>query len=125
MQATLKKYNLHFVRMAELEKEIQKLKKKISELEKKLDNVQNIVENIEKDIYLEDIDEDELGDTITCPYCNYEIPIYYDEEIKEITCPECNNTIELDWNGGLDEAHGCSGNCSSCGGCEIEDEEEQ
>ena len=36
---------------------------------------------------------------ITCPYCNYEIDIFFDETIKEIDCPECNNAIEIDWNG--------------------------
>ena len=109
--------------MADLEKEIQKLKKRIAELESKLENVESIVEDIEKDIYMEEIDEDELEETITCPYCDYEIPIYYDEDINEIICPECDNTIELDWNGGQ-ESHGCGGHCSSCGGCETNEEEE-
>ena len=107
--------------MADLEKEVQKLKKKIAELEKKLENVENIVEDIEKDIYLdEDIIDEE---TIECPYCECEIEINYDEDINEIICPECNNTIELDWNGGLEETQGCSGHCSSCEGCETDEEE--
>lgn len=108
--------------MAELEKEIQKLKQRISELESKLDNIQNIVEDIEKDICLdEEIEEQE--DTITCPYCDYEIPIYYDESLKEVECPECQNTIELDWTGDTEDSFGCNGHCSSCGGCEDDDEE--
>ena len=111
--------------MTELEKEIERLKARISELESRLDSVQNIVEDIEKDIYMEELDESELGDTITCPYCDYEIPIYYDEDLKEVECPECNNIIELDWNGGEDEEHhGCGGHCSSCGGCDTSEEEE-
>ena len=110
--------------MTELEKEIQKLQKRISELESKLENVQSIVEDIERDIYLdEDIEEQE--DTINCPYCDYEVPIEYDENLKEIECPECHNTIELDWSGDLEEDHGCSGHCSSCGGCGTNEEEEK
>ena len=109
--------------MAELEKEIKQLKEKISELESKLEKVQNIVENIEKDIYFdEELDEQE--DTISCPYCDYEVPIYYDENLKEVQCPECNNIIELDWNGSENDYHsGCGGHCSSCGGCGDDDEE--
>lgn len=108
--------------MTELEKEIQKLKERISDLESKLDNVQKVVENIESDIYLDEEIEDQ-EDTITCPYCDYEIPIYYDENIKEVECPECNNIIELDWSGDIDNNNGCGGHCSSCGGCGNNDEE--
>ena len=45
------------------------------------------------------------------------------ENLKEIKCPECNNTIELDWSGDLEEGEGCSGHCSSCGGCHNDEEE--
>ena len=123
MQATLKKVNLHFVRMTELEKEIQKLQRRIQELESKLEKVETIVEDIERDIYLdEEIEENE--ETINCPYCDYEVPIYYDENIKELECPECHNTIELDWNGDIDdEGSACGGHCSSCGGCGNDSEE--
>lgn len=108
--------------MTEIEKEIQKLQKRITELENKLYNVQNIVEEIEKDIYLdEDLDAQE--DTINCPYCDCEIAFDYDENLKEVQCPECQNTIELDWNGGEDENNsGCGGHCSSCDGCNNEEE---
>ena len=99
--------------MADLEKEIEMLREKVSELEKNLNRVQSIVEAIEKDIYLDDIEED----TINCPYCGTEISIDYDESLK------CNNTIELDWNGDLEEETGCGGHCSSCGGCHNEEEE--
>ena len=107
--------------MTELEKEIQKLQKRIAELESKLEKVETIGEDIERDIYLDE-EIEEQGDTISCPYCDYEVPIYYDENITEVQCPECNNIIELDWNGNLeDEDHGCGGNCSSCGGCGSEE----
>ena len=108
--------------MTELEKEIKKLQKRIKELESKLEKVETIVEDIEKDIYLdEEIEEQE--DTITCPYCDYEVPIYYDETLTEVQCPECNNTIELDWNGDVDDNHsGCGGHCSSCDGCGSDEE---
>ena len=61
-------------------------------------------------------------DTIDCPYCNAEVPINYDEDVAEIECPECHNTIELDWSGDLEDG-GCSGHCSSCGGCHNDEEE--
>ena len=123
MQATLKQYNLHFVRMTDLEKEIQKLKERITQLEDKLNEVQTVVDDIERDIYLDEgLEEQE--DTINCPYCNYEVSIDYDENLKEIECPECHNTIELDWSGDIDEEnYGCSGHCSSCGGCGNDNEE--
>lgn len=109
--------------MAELEKEIKKLQERIEELESKLEKVQNIVESIEKDIYFDE-ELEELEDTITCPYCDYEVPIYYDENLKEVQCPECDNIIELDWNGNADDSiTGCGGNCSSCGGCGTEEDE--
>lgn len=105
--------------MTDLEKEIKMLRERVSELEKTLNKVQSVVENIEKDIYLDDIEED----TINCPYCGTEFPIDYDENLKEIQCPECNNTIELDWSGDLEEGESCSGHCSSCGGCHNDEEE--
>jgi len=108
--------------MTDLEKEIQKLQERIVELESRLEKVETIVENIERDIYLdEEIEGQE--DTISCPYCDNEVQIYYDEDVTEIECPECHNVIELDWNGNLeDEDHGCGGHCSSCGGCGNDEE---
>ena len=105
--------------MTEFEKEIKKLKEKISELENKLNRVEASVETIEKDIYLDEIEED----TIDCPYCNSEVSIDYDENLKEIECPECHNTIELDWTGDIEEDGNCGGHCSSCGGCHNDEEE--
>ena len=102
--------------MTELEKEIKNLREKISELESKLNKVETIVNKIEADIYLEEIEED----TIDCPYCNAEISIDYNENLKEIECPECNNIIELDWSGDIEEDGDCGGHCSSCGGCHNE-----
>ena len=110
--------------MTELEKEIQKLQKRIAELESKLEKVETIVEDIERDIYLDE-EIEEQGDTISCPYCDYEVPIYYDEDITEVQCPECENVIELDWSGDIDgdNSHsGCSGNCQGCHDCDEDDD---
>ena len=116
--------------VSKLKEENAAQKNKIYELQKMLlkykvesvpENEETIVEDIERDIYLDE-EIDEQGDTISCPYCDYEVPIYYDEDITEVQCPECNNIIELDWNGNLeDDDHGCGGNCSSCGGCGSEE----
>ena len=73
MQATHKNVNLHFVRMADLEKEIQMLKEKISELESKLEKIQNSVENIEQDIYVDFDEEAECsGHCMSCSGCETE-----------------------------------------------------
>ncbi len=90
-------------------------------IEKKLAKVQNAIDVIEKDIY-----DDNMETEIVCPYCNNEfLAELNDEDESEIECPECHNIIELDMNGDIeDEFLGCSGNCHSCGGCEIENNED-
>ena len=49
-------------------------------------------------------------------------------------CPECHNIIELDWTGDVSddttEFEGCSGSCSTCSGCDsnndyIEENEDE
>ena len=74
------------------EKRVEKLIQNQSELDRRLST-------IEKDIY-----EEEGDFEISCPYCNHDFLIDYDELKNEVICPECNNTIELDWN----EEHDCS-----------------
>lgn len=101
---------------------IEKIEKKQKEMEKQIEKMQKIIENIEKDIYM----EDEFDFDITCPYCDYEFAIEYDEEEKETECPQCHNIIELDWSGDLEEEiTGCSGNCAQCGGCLDEKNQEE
>lgn len=90
-------------------------------IEKKLAKVQNAIDVIEKDIY-----DDNMETEIVCPYCNNEfLAELIDEDESEIECPECHNIIELDMNGDIeDDFLGCSGNCHSCGGCGVENNED-
>ncbi len=95
------------------EKRVEKLIQNQSELDRRLST-------IEKDIY-----EEEGDFEISCPYCNHDFLIDYDELKNEVICPECNNTIELDWN----EEHDCScchedceDDCHHCDdSCDCED----
>ena len=80
----------------------------------KLANLETGIKSIEKDIYMDEEDDEEFDLTITCPYCNKEI-ILTEEDLKdEITCPECNNLIELDWGHGCmdDDCGECSHHCN-------------
>lgn len=96
------------------EKRVDKLIQNQSELDRRLST-------IEKDIY-----EEEGDFEISCPYCNHEFLVDYDELKNEIVCPECNNTIELDWI----EEHDCScchGDCEddcNCEDCDDYDDED-
>ena len=107
-------------RMSEIvDEKVFAIEKGQKNIEKQLAKVQSTIDTIEKDIY-----EDNFETEIVCPYCNNEFTAEInDEEENEIECPECHNIIELDLNADLDEEIlGCSGNCSSCGGCSDEDE---
>lgn len=100
------------------ETKIKLMEEKQNEIDKKMESLSNIVNGIERDIYMEE-QEEEIQ--IICPYCNHEFTEEFDETRDEIQCPECNNIIELDWN---DEDDGCSGHCSGCHGCSDNEEEE-
>ena len=101
--------------------QIEALEKSQKEVQEKLAKMQTVLDNIEKDIY----SEDGFDFEIICPYCNYEFFIDVDENRTEVECPECKNTIELDWDGGIDDDHsGCSGNCGGCHGGGENDEDE-
>ncbi len=103
------------------ETKIDKIEEKQKEMEEQIEKMQKVIENIEKDIYI----EDEYDFDIICPYCDYEFSIEYNEEEKETECPQCHNIIELDWSGDIEEQEaGCSGNCTQCGGCVENDEED-
>lgn len=109
-------------RMSEIvEEKVVNIENGQKNIEKKLANVQKVIDGIERDIY-----DDEFETEIVCPYCNNEfIAEISDEEENEIECPECHNIIELDLNADYDEDNStCSGNCSSCNGCNINEDDE-
>lgn len=92
------------------DKKIDVLADKCAKVENKMEEIETKLQKINKDIYLEDSEEEF---EITCPYCEADIIVDFSEELKEeISCPECNNIIELDWN---NEEEGCSHNCNNCG----------
>lgn len=94
-------------------------------LSKRIDKMQKSLKRIEEDIYIDDEENDDIGDQmhdndintdedfefeIKCPYCNYEFIIGQDEDLKdEIECPKCHKEIELDWD------DYCDGECDHCG----------
>lgn len=94
-------------------------------LSKRIDKMQKSLKRIEEDIYIDEEDEEDIGDQmhdndintdedfefeIKCPYCNYEFIIGQDEDLKdEIECPKCHKEIELDWD------DYCDGECDHCG----------
>lgn len=80
-----------------------------------LQKMQTMVDDFEKDIY--DENDSDFDFEIICPYCNAEFFIDVDENKTEIQCPQCKNTIELDWNGDIDDESGCNGICGGCNGC--------
>ena len=57
---------------------------RLSDLEKKLSDESEMTELA-------------LTEKISCPYCNFEFNVEYDDENHETICPKCNNLIELDW----------------------------
>lgn len=105
-------------RMSEIvDEKVVDIEKGQKSIEKKLAKVQKVIDVIEKDIYEDDIE-------IVCPYCNNEFFTELNEdEQNEIECPECHNIIELDLNSDIDEDDfGCFGNCSTCEGCNFDDD---
>jgi len=52
---------------------------------------------LEKEFSDVEVSEIHLTENISCPYCNFEFSVEYDDTNHEITCPKCNNLIELDW----------------------------
>mgnify|MGYP000006647699 FL=1 len=114
--------NIENDKIAELENRLKELEEKQNSIDEKMEKIEEVVSNIEKDIY----SEEGFDFEIVCPYCNYEFVIDVDDEKTEVECPECNNVIELDWSGDLDDEHsGCHGGCSSCHGCDIDEDEDE
>ncbi len=64
---------------------ISSFESRLSDLEKKL---------LEES---ESLDLKVVSETISCPYCNFEFDVEYNDENHEVICPKCNNLIELDW----------------------------
>lgn len=82
--------------------ELQKLetsyKQKIVMFENRLDGLEEAMQKLDNETFQGDeIDEEADLEPITCPYCNENFFIEFDETKKEIKCPDCKNIIELDW----------------------------
>ena len=64
----------------------------------KISSFETRLSDLEKKLLEEsEITEVTLSEKISCPYCNYEFEVEYDDENHETVCPKCNNLIELDW----------------------------
>ena len=64
----------------------------------KISSFESRLSDLEKKFLEEtEVEEVTLTEKISCPYCNFEFDVEYDEENHETTCPKCNNLIELDW----------------------------
>lgn len=74
----------------ELTKLSEDFSNKILGFETRLNNLENSFKDVE-------VEEVNLSEKISCPYCNFEFLVEYDDTNHEITCPKCNNLIELDW----------------------------
>lgn len=103
---------------------------KQKDVEDKVKKIETEFNNLQKEIYDEEINENEVFEfEITCPYCNYNFITDVDDKKREIQCPECENLIELDWDG-LEEDGYCNGNCNGkCShhghdDCDYEDEQD-
>lgn len=95
-------YNLFFDEITNLEQTINNRIVTIAEsqlhVEEKIKEMNKSIKNIEKDIYMDDMEDEECEVEIKCPYCNETFTTEMNDlTAAEIVCPECNNTIELDW----------------------------
>lgn len=107
-------YNLFFDEISQIEESTTErmatIAKTQADLEEKVETLQNKLASMEKELYL----DEESDFSITCPYCNNEFIIDYDELKDEIECPECNNIIELDWGNNECDDDGCDHDCHHC-----------
>ena len=89
-------------------------------LQERVEKLENQLKSMEKELYI----DEESDFAITCPYCNAEFVVDYDELKNEVQCPECNNIIELDWGDECEEHDGCCGHdCSHCNHDEDDEED--
>lgn len=58
---------------------------------------ENRLTDLENRLVESEIQEIHLSENISCPYCNFNFSVEYDDTNHEIECPKCNNLIELDW----------------------------
>lgn len=132
-------YNISMLFIEELDKisklnedKVDKLIVKHKELSSRIKELETAMSDLQNDIY-EDIDDDEVGFEIICPYCDSEFEVDLSEKLlNEIECPKCNNIIELEWNGedeysseNFNACGGCSNsNCGTCGGCMMKNTKE-
>lgn len=77
----------------EINKENTKSHKRFNNIEKRLLMLENKIDLLDE----EDELEEEYGENIKCPYCNYEFFVEYDATNQETKCPNCDNLIVLDW----------------------------
>jgi hypothetical protein len=63
---------------------------KITSLEERIKALEEMLKETE-------IEEAHLTEKISCPYCDFEFLVEYDDTSHEVICPKCNNLIELDW----------------------------
>lgn len=115
-------YNLFFDELNESEKRTTEkniiIEKTQVELEERIAKLENKITTIEKELYLDEEDEDF---SITCPYCNNEFIIDSEELQEEIECPQCNNIIELDWGSDDCSCGNCEHDCKECNHDEDDD----
>lgn len=108
-------YNIFFDAYTELEEVANSRIAELAQIQletiEELKAIKKSLKNIEKDIYIEDEEEEDCDIEIKCPYCNKTFVSTMDEVSgEEIVCPECNNTIELDWGQDCD----CGDDCDCC-----------
>lgn len=108
-----KLYNLFFDEINKIEETVSTKMEAIAGaetvLQERIQKLENKISSMEKELFIED---EESDFSITCPYCNNEFVVDYDELKEDVECPECGNIIELDW--GEDNKEGCNGNCLGC-----------
>ena len=116
-------YNIFFEEVTKLEElansRVAEIAESNSKLEEKMSKIDKRLKDIEKDIYLDEEDDEDYDFSITCPYCNKEFVVEMEDLKDEVVCPECENTIELDW-----EHHCDDDDCSCCDHhCHDEDDD--
>ena len=93
-----KDFNLARVAISDLSMYyIDEITKLANDFSLKVSNFETRLSELEKKLLDTDTEEIHLTEKISCPYCNFEFSVEYDDTNHEITCPNCNNLIELDW----------------------------
>ena len=115
-------YNIFFEEVTKLEElansRVAEIAESNSKLEEKMSKIDKRLKDIEKDIYLDEEEDEDYDFSITCPYCNKEFVVEMEDLKDEVVCPECENTIELDW------GHDCDDDDCSCCDHHCHDEDD-